>query len=279
MLAPLDLSGDEKDRAARIVEHFGDPDGRESFTQEFKALQTAYEILSPDPFLRDYIACYTLIAQVYRVVYNYYHPEAKRRRLQRELLAKTDKLIRERVEVEYLAEPLPLYPINRDLATVVAADNVGDQVKIINLWRSLITHIQDRREDQPYLVSIGEEVEAIIQRLRERQISVELALHQVREKVEQAVAAEEEQRSRDIPGKTFAFLCVLRGFGVADSEPRAREVERVLDEYPGWPYSQQIERAVRIELYRALMDQVEGGALPLTQVVADLLKMHRMVMG
>jgi type I restriction enzyme R subunit len=201
MVAPIDLGGDEHDRAARIVEGFADPDLRDEFMKEFKTLQTAYEVLAPDPFLRDFIARYALLGQVYQVVYNYYHPEAEKRRLQRALLTKTDQLIRENVKrVGPVAGPLPLYPINRDLATVVEADEVSEQVKVINLYRSLLAHVAERREQHPYLVSIVEEVEAIIERLRQRQISVKLALEQVQAKAQEAVAAQEEQARTDMPG-------------------------------------------------------------------------------
>jgi type I restriction enzyme R subunit len=220
-----------------------------------------------------------LIAQVYRVVYDYFDPEAEKRRIRYDLLSKTDTLIRENVEVVYLAEPLPLYPINRNLANVIAADGVSDQVKVINLYRSLIAHVEAQREEHPYLVSIVEEVEAIIQRLRERQISVELALQQVQARAEEAVEAQAEQRQSQLPGKAFAFLWVLRGFGVADPEARAQEIEAILDNYPGWPYSQRIERTVRMELYLALKDHVKGGAGPLTEAVSNLLMMHRAVMA
>jgi hypothetical protein len=81
-----------------------------------------------------------------------------------------------------------------------------------------------------------------------------------------------------LPGKAFAFLWVLRGFGVADAEAGAQQVERILDAYPGWPYNKKIERTARINLYRALKDQVKGGAGPLKEAVDNLLQMHRTVM-
>jgi type I restriction enzyme R subunit len=278
-IAPINLLGDETDRSARIIDHFFDPDRREDFIQDFRALQTAYEILSPDPFLRDYLERYALVAQVYRVVYEYFDPEAEKRRIRYDVLTKTDALIRENVEVVYLAEPLPLYPINRDLARVIAADDVSDQVKVINLYRSLMIYVQAKQAEQPYLVSIGEEVEAILQRLRERQISARMALEQIESKAQEAVEAEAEQQRSHLPGKAFAFLWVLRGYGIPDAEAKAREIERILDTYPGWPYSQKIEQTVRVALYRALVDQVKGGTSQLTEAVNNLLKMHRTVMG
>ncbi|GAG47758.1 unnamed protein product, partial [marine sediment metagenome] len=62
-LSPIDLSH-PGDRVQRIIEFFFEPETREEFIKSFKMLQTAYEILSPDPFLRDYIDRYSLIGQV-----------------------------------------------------------------------------------------------------------------------------------------------------------------------------------------------------------------------
>ncbi len=62
-----------------------------------------------------------------------------------------------------------------------------------------------------------------------------------------------------------------------DAEAKAQEVEGILDTYPGWPYSEKIERTVRMELYRALMGQ--GSAAQLKEAVDNLLKMHRTVVG
>jgi type I restriction enzyme R subunit len=277
-IAPIDLAGDQRDRVARIIDHFFDAERREAFIQDFRALQTAYEIISPDPFLRDYLDRYALVAQVYRVVYDEFDPEAGQRKLRYDLLKKTDALIRENVDVEYLASPLPLYRINQDLAKVIAADGVSDQVKVINLYRSLIAHVQRNQDEQPYLVSIGEEVEAIIRRLHERQISAQTALQQIQAKAQEAVQAEAEQRSSRLPGKAFAFLWVLRGYGLADAEAKAQEIEAILDGCPGWPYNQRIEQTVRLALHRALRDDVPGAARR-TEAVNNLLRMHRTVMG
>ncbi len=95
-------------RVERIIDHFFDPEVREDFITLFKELQTAYEILSPDPFLRDYLDDYALLAQIYQVVYNEFNPEAERRRIRHDLLKKTDALIREHVAVESLTDTLPL---------------------------------------------------------------------------------------------------------------------------------------------------------------------------
>ncbi len=252
MLAPLDLDT-VAGRDERIIEYFFDQARRDEFRQQFKALQTAYEVISPDPFLRDYLFRYALIAQVHTVVYRYFDPEAQQRAIRFDLLQKTDQLIRQNVELVSLASPLPLYPINKDIGRVVAADNVSDQVKVINLYRSLVAHIQAHEANQPYLIPIADEVETIIQRLRERQISVEDALQAAEIQAERVVQAEQERRQSNLDDKAFALCFVLKDYGMPEAEVKAVAIQQTIDRYPGWPYNQKLEREVRLALYRLLM--------------------------
>jgi type I restriction enzyme R subunit len=289
-IAPINLS-DDPGRPARIIDHFFDEDVREAFVSLFKELQTAYEILSPDPFLRDYLDDYTLIVQVYQVVYNYFNPEAERRRLQRELLRKTDALIRKHVAAAPVVDTLPLYPINRDIANVVKADNVSDRVKVTNLYRSLIVHIEQYQQEQPYLISIGERVEVVIQRLRDRQISVEAALEQLGDLAGEAVTAEAQQAESDLTREEFALYWVLKGQGVISPDTAAQAAHRILAEHPGWPYNTGLERKVRAEMYkllrlplqRAISERATGmqaearRVKALRETVDNLLRMYRVV--
>ena len=257
MIAPINLASDPG-RPARIIDHFFDEARRESFVRLFKELQTAYEILSPDPFLRDHLDDYALIVQVYQVIYNYFNPEAQRRRIQRELLSKTDALIRQHVSASPVVDTLPLYPINRDIANVVRADNVSERVKVTNLYRSLTVYIEQHQQAQPYLIPIGEQVEKVIQRLRERQISVQAALEQLGDLAEQAVTAAAEQAASDLTGGEFALYWVLKGQSVTSPETTARAANRILAEHPGWPYNTRLESKVRLELYKVLRLRPQG---------------------
>jgi len=289
-IAPLNLA-DDAGRPARIIDHFFDQERREAFIELFKELQTAYEILSPDPFLRDYLDDYALIVQVYQVIYSYFDPQAERRRLQRELLYKTDALIREHVTASPVVDTLPLYPINRDIANVVQADNVSDRVRVTNLYRSLIVHIEKHEQEQPYLIPIGERVEAVIQQLRERQISVQTALTQLEDLAEEAVTAAAQESESDLSRGEFALYWVLKGQGVLNPKEAAREAYRILAAHPGWPYNAALERQVRLELYKVLkltrpksmaeepgeMQAEARRASALRETVDNLLRMQKVV--
>ena len=229
----------------------------------------------------DYLDDYALIAQVYQIVNNYYDPAARKRAYERELLKKTDGLIRENVAVEYVASPLPLYPVSQDIARVIQADRVSEQVKVVNLYRSLLVHIAEHQAEQPYLISIGEQVEMIIQRLRDRQISVETALSQLQDKTTEAAASQEQQRASPLSGRAFALFWVMRGHGIAeaDAQARAAEIDALAQRYPGWAYSRKMESELRIELYRSLREPLKSNPGQMTAVVDDLLRMVGTVQG
>jgi type I restriction enzyme R subunit len=137
MLSPVDLE-DEKRRVTNIIDYFFDEERRTEFVKIFKQIQELYEILSPDEFLRDYIPDYQLLLQVYRIIYNAFNPEAERKRIHRVILKKTEELIKESVELKNIADSLPVYEINKDIANLVQADKLSERVKISNLHRSLV---------------------------------------------------------------------------------------------------------------------------------------------
>lgn len=277
MLAPLDLSA-RAGRIDRIVDFFFDREVREAFIQAFKELQTAYEILSPDPFLRDHLDDYALIAQIYKTVYNVYDPEAQQRKERHLVLQKTDALIRKYVEVDGIAD-LPLYPIDRHIANVVRDDDVTDRVKVTNLYRSLTVYIEAHAAEQPYLISLAERVEQVIQRLHDQQVSVQAALYELSSLAESTVAAQQEQAESDMDAGKYALYWVLRGQGIAEPEAVADEVERVLADRRGWQTNDRQESAARLRIYAILAPRLEAEnrAAALKETVDAMLRMRRMV--
>jgi len=141
------------------------------------------------------------------------------------------------------------------------------------------------------LISIGERVEVVIQRLRDRQISVEAALEQLGALAEEAVAAEAQQAKSDLTRGEFALYWVLKGQGVVSPDTAAQAAHRILAEHPGWPYNAGLERKVRAEMYkllrlplqRAISERVTEmqadarRAKALRETVDNLLRMYRVV--
>jgi len=274
-----------QERTARIIDYFWSEERRSAFFKQFKELQTAYEVLSPDPYLVDYVDDYALIADVYQTTHSYFDTGADERRQHKDLLNKTEALISRHVQVSDVAEPLPLYPINRNIATVIENDQVPERVKVINLERSIIVHIQERATEQPYLVSIGEEVERIIEQLRQQQISAESVLSALQERAERMAEAEEERSESNLDNLSFSLRMVLLAGALtldreSDINDLATSVAAYLSDHAGWQHNAKIASDVRLGLYKQLLPHVEKPINPdaLKTIVDDLMKMHKITL-
>ncbi|GAG90836.1 unnamed protein product [marine sediment metagenome] len=117
---------DEKSRVANIIDYFFDEDKKGEFIKLFMQIQEIYEILSPDEFLRDYLKDYKLLLQVYQIIYKEFSPEAERKKAHRDILRKTEKLIKESVELRSIVDSLPIYEINKDIASLIKADKLSE---------------------------------------------------------------------------------------------------------------------------------------------------------
>ncbi len=266
---------DEQNRLTNIIEYFFKEERRKELTKLYKETERIYEVLSPDEFLRDYMKNYKLLVQIYQIVYNAYNPEAERRRLQRQILKKTESLIKEEVELRNIVDSLPIYEINRDIGNLVKADKISKRVKIVNLHRSITDHIQRSIEKQPHLLSISEEVERIITQLRERQKSVETTLQDLTKLAEQIATSEEEQQKSGLSKEEYSILWTLKNSEVTKPETITEEIYQKMEEHKEWPYNQKTERALRRNLYKLLLQSTPKNQL--VKLVNNLLKVHRIL--
>ena len=264
---------DEKNRLGNIIEYFFDEDIRKEFIKFYKEIERIYEVLSPDEFLRDYMKDYKLLLQVYQIVYNAFNPEAERKRIYRQTLKKTEKLIKEEVELRAIADCLPVYEITKDIANQIRVKKASKRVKVINLHRSLTDHIQRTIRKQPYLLSISEEVDKTITQLRERQKDVEETLKDLTKFAEQVALSEGEQAKSGLNKEEFSTFWILRSFSVDKPEFIAGKIYKKIDKHREWLYNTKIERKLRKELYKLLLEPAPEDQL--VNLVNNLLKMHK----
>lgn len=284
ILSQADIEDEEK-RVTNIIEFFFDEERRNEFVKIFKQIQELYEILSPDEFLRDYIRDYQLLLQVYKIIYNAFNPEAERKRIHRDILNKTEELIKGSVELKNIADSLPVYEINRDIANLVKADKLSERVKIVNLRRSLVIYIDKHKKRQPFLVSISEKIEEVISQLRERQRSVESTLDDLAKLAEEISASKEEQEESGLSKEEFSIFWILRSYGMDNPEAMAKRIYDGMEKQKEWFYNEKIERGLRMSLYRLLQprkaETIEQAPLyvtrKLSQMVNNILKMHRIL--
>jgi len=274
MIEPINL--EDAGRVERIIDYFFDVERREAYLKLFREIEEAYEILSPDAFLRPYLEDYKLLIQIQKVIYNFFNPEAERKRIQRDILKKTEKLIRATVQLDSIVDSLPIYEINKDIANLIKSDELPLRVKLANLHRSLIFYIETHKETQPYLISIAEKIEQIIAELKERQKSVESALEELTRLSENISVAGEEQEQLRLSREEFTIFWVLREHGVDNPKERCKGVNQILEAHQDWFVNEQIERTLRMKLYGLLRQgEVALEVKTMVEIANGLLRMHR----
>jgi type I restriction enzyme R subunit len=170
---------------------------------------------------------------------------------------------------------------------LVKADKLSERVKIANLRRSLIIYIDENKERQPFLISIAEKIEEIIDQLRERQRSVESALGDLAKLAEEIASSKEEQEKSVLSKEEFSIFWILRSYGMDNPEAMAKRIYKAIEKHQDWLYNEKIERGLRMNLYRVLQAPKVGAienttpyiTRKLTEMVSNILKMHRILVG
>ena len=246
------VTGKTPDKAAEAaLEVFRDENKRQSFYGYFRELEDLYEILSPDPFLREFIDDYTKLSDLYALLRSAYDNQGI---TDRELARKTARLVQENTQAGVIHEVVSIQEITTETLKKIAESNQPDTVKVFNLIKSIGGKVRDEAATAPYLFSIGERAEAIAEAFKQRQSSTQEALKQLEELIREINEAEREQAERGISGEAFATLWILKqgGISIEQAETVAGQMGEILKQYPHWRTSDEQSRQIRRRLYTLL---------------------------
>ena len=153
----------------------------------------------------------------------------------------------------FVCKPLDVYEINENLLERLAKDDTSDTVKVFNLLKSIQNMIDKQGHQAPYLHTIGERAEAIVQAFQMRQKATQDALAALEELIREINQAEQERVEKNLKPASFAVYWLLNQEGVHSAEEIAHEMEKTFSEYPHFRVSAAQERDVRVALYRVLL--------------------------
>ena len=245
---PLAKGSDDKAKELAI-EYFEDKAVREAFFKFFKQVQNLYNILSPDAVLHPFIEDYQALATLYGLIRNAY---AEHIYVDKELTAKTQKLLQAYTEGDLFALPNTVYELNETTLREMDQSDTSDAVKVINLRKALHQKVIDEGESNPYLISIGERAEAITEAYENRQMTTQEALAEFRRSAEEYARAAREQAQMDLDKNTYAVYTVLRNV-IDDVNPeQARAVDQVFAQFPDYRWDDHQQSQLRGTLYKTL---------------------------
>jgi type I restriction enzyme R subunit len=266
---PLAKGWDDKAKE-RAIEYFDDKDSRETFFKFFRGLQNLYDILSPDAFLREFIADYRALATLYGLIRNAYshHPY-----VDKELTAKTRELLQTHTESNLFELPNAVYELRTDTLQQIDQSEASDTVKVQNLRKVLYKTVTEEGRAKPFLISIGERAEAVAEAYENRQMATQDVLAEFRRLAEETSRAAREQNQMDLDQNTYAVYTVLRNTIENVNPEQARAVDQVFTQFPDYRWDDHQQSQLRATLYKTLELSVDIGTK--IEITNKLLRLER----
>jgi len=193
---------------------------------------------------------YGYLSHIYWWLRAYFEPGVQ---IDRDLARKTALLVREHTKSGEVEDPLEIYEINENLLSRISADtDTSDTVKVFNILKSIEEMVKKKGHTEPYLIAIGERAEKVAEDYKQRQISTQDALKNLKEIIEESCEAKRARAEKDLDEDAFTMFWLLKGDGVKEPEDAAKQMEKVFADYPHWKTTDAQAREVRKEFYKVL---------------------------
>jgi type I restriction enzyme, R subunit len=224
-----------------LIEHFRDPERRKAFFKEYKEIEMLYEIISPDAFLRPFIADYGTLSGIYQVVRKAY---ARRVNVDRDFQGKTNSLVQEHIGSYGVGNLDNLVAIDAATIELIKNRDEGDGTKVVNLVKS-IEKIADENSDDPFLIAMAERARMVQEKFENRQTSTAEALAELLREVESNEKRKKDQAEKSFDGLTYFFYRSLLDAEIANAEEVSRNIRQAFADYPNWKTSEAAMRELR----------------------------------
>lgn len=140
-------AGRQADKAVEaVLEHFRDRERRDRFYVWFGELEETYEIFSPDPFLRPYLADYDALADMYRLVRGNFGPGLD---VDRSFLRKTAELVGAHSHGTEIRESPVTYALTAGNPEALTNTEQPEIVRVFNLIKTLHDLVEAKGLEQP----------------------------------------------------------------------------------------------------------------------------------
>lgn len=257
----------------KVLEFFRDEQVRQKYYKFFRELADLYEILSPDAYLHPFMKDYDLLTRMYRLLRAAYESIF----VDKELTRKTASLVQEYTYGGVIEDSLEIYEINDRLIEKLANDDTAVTVRIFNLLKSIENMVAQVGSQAPYLISIGEKAENIINAYQMSQQATLEALAALEQLILEINQAERERVEKNLKPESFAVYWLLNKEKISQAESIAREMEIAFDNFPHFRFSAAQERSVRRSLYKTLHHSQESesekmSVQQLSSIVEQILK-------
>jgi len=248
-------SGTPDERLEQVIYgRFLEPELRKVFYEAFKDIETLWEVLSPSPELRDHIASYKRLAELYAAVRNAY---GERGGYVGDLAYKTKRLVEESATQEGLGRLTKSITFDVKTLEGLRGQPGSDESKVVNL---VVGGRNDANDDggTPVLRSIQARAERILKDLENRNVTGLAAMDQLAALAREKDAALAAAKASGLSTRGFGIHWLLRDDPAlasinVGSLDLGREAEALLTRYPNASVNDEERRRLRAALYRELL--------------------------
>ena len=259
----------EDKRVEAVLEYFKDEETRHEFYKFFKELEELYEILSPDAFLRPYIEDFDTLARMYRILKENFERGVL---VDRDFTRKTAKLVQEHTKSGKIKSALEVYEINETTLKKIEESQASDTEKVFNLVKSIGNFVAKNGILSPYLFSIGDRAEKIVEAYIKNQDTTQKALEELRELIKEINQAQKEQAEKGMPVEVFTVYWILKNKKLSSPEESANNMVETFENYPHWKTSEKHEMEIRQKLYQVLLESGLKDASLITTTAQEILR-------
>lgn len=249
-------SGTPDQRLERqLYEIYFDKERRCEFFEYFREVEALYEILSPDAALREHIATYQRLTDLYAALRSEYGERSGL--LSSDLGLKTEKLLEERAES---TEPRTGESVEYDAETLesLRKNAKTDTGKIMNLLRDLRQSTEDEAVHNPALRGLFERAVQVTAQFQDRQLSTQQAFDEIQKLIAEQSRAQAERTRLGLDVPTFGVYWLLDQARVANAKELAGEISGLFTRFPNYRRSADELRQLKAEVYKALLREVSG---------------------
>jgi type I restriction enzyme R subunit len=248
---PLTKGWDDKAKE-RAAQYFEDRQKRDEFYKFYKQIESLYDILSPDAFLRPFMDDYRALAELYALVRSAFSTSPI---VDKELTAKTRNLLHDHT-VGTLELPGAIHQLGVAELEALKRNTTTDTTKVLNLRKVLAVTVDREGMSKPFLLSIGERAETLADLYEDRQLTTQQALAEFEKLANEVVGSETQRKQLGLDANTFAIYTRLRQAAPDLSTEAATEVNTLFEAYPHSAWNEHQRNVLRAELYNILEPMV-----------------------
>ena len=247
---------------------FEDENKQQFFYDNYNNLKILFEILSPDPFLVDYLRKFEWLASFYIAFIREYRNEEASHGLS-EYGGKMQELIQSSVDYEGITKNFRELKIN-DIYTLERLEKMEDEEKAVNLEKMLKREISINIETNPVFKKFSERLQAIRTDFEQNQIDLAQRIKAYYELMEDMKQVGDKAKDMGLDLKEYAIFTITQGFAqnateedlIEFSKTLTDRLDKILDN--GWQESSKrdaflkdIKREVQILILKEFKERID----------------------